>query len=38
MFESYLFSFMVEDEKAEVHLEIAEGLQCWAGVEAHVSI
>lgn len=32
-----VFSFMFEDEKAQLHLKIAEGLQCWTGVEAHVS-
>lgn len=40
LFEGIFFVclFMFEDEKAELHLKIAEGLQCWAGVEAYVSI
>lgn len=28
--------FMFEDEKEELYLEIAEGLQCWTDVEACV--
>lgn len=42
MMETHLFEgcvlFMCKDKKAELHLRIAEGLQCLAGVEAHVSI
>lgn len=38
MMEAHLFLFMFEDETAELHFKIAEGLQYWAGVEAHVSI
>lgn len=38
LFEGMFFLFVFEDEKAELHLRIAEGLQCWAGMEAHVSL